>query len=121
MVLLSLAYGRMGCTKSSEIPGSKPFLSSLTQYCLKGLTAHHNNRKSIDHSSCKNHSAHNNHNDRRNDNQKEESKEEEGVKEEGIDKEVEEADTIGDGAESKKRSEKKRWPKEATFRCANLT
>ena len=120
MVLPSLAYGRMGCTKSSEIPGFQPFLSSLTQCCLKGLTAHHNNRKSIDHSSCKNHSAHNNHNDRRNNNQKEESKKEEGDKEEGINKK-EEADTIGDGAESKKRSEKKRWPKEATFRCANLT
>ena len=92
----------------------------FNSYRLKGLTAHHNNRKSIDHSSCKNHSAHNNHNDRRNHNQKEESKKEEGVKEEGINKE-EEADTIGDGAESKKRSEKKRWPKEATCRCANLT
>ena len=92
----------------------------FNSYCLKGITAHHNNRKSIDHSSCKNHSAHNNYNNRRNHNQKEESKEEEGVKEEGIDKK-EEADTIGDGAESKKRSEKKRWPKEATFRFANLT
>ena len=121
MVLPSLAYGRMGCTKSFEIPGSKPFLSSLTQYCLKGLTAHHNNPKGIDHaSSCKNHSAHNNHNDRRNDNQKEESKKEEGVKEEGVNAK-EEADTIGDGAESEKRSEKKRWPKEANFRCTNLT
>merc|ERR1719222_451960 len=79
---------------------------------FQGLTAHHNNRKSIDYSSCKNHSAHNNYNNRRNDNQKEESKEEEGVKEEGI-VTKEEADTIGDGAESKKRSEKKRWPKES--------
>ena len=84
---------------------------------MKGLTAHHHNPKGIDHpsSSRNNYSAHNNHNDRRNNNQKkEESKEEEGVKEEGIDTKKE-ADTIGVGAESKrKRSEEEKRPKEAT-------
>ena len=92
---------------------------------MKGLAAHHNNPKAIDHasSSCNNDSAHNNHNDRRNNDQKEESKKEEGDKEEGIDTK-EEADKIGYGAESKKRSEvpeEERWAKEENCHCANLT
>ena len=114
--------GGWGAQRVPRVQVQRQFFLLFNPYCLKGLTAHHNNPKGIDHasSSCKNHSAHNNHNDRRNHNQKEESKEEEGVKEEKVNTK-EEADTIGDGAESKKRSEKKRWPKEATFRCANLT
>ena len=112
----------MGFTKSSEIPGSKPNFPLFNPSSLKGLTAHHNNPKGIDDASsrCNNHSPHNNHNDRRNNNQKkEESKEEEGVKEEGIHTKKE-ADKIGVGPESKKWSEEKKWPKEATCRWTNL-